>query len=141
MKLKHSVIGGGLIVALSVGACAVPVAANAAAVSRPIAVSSTALSGIEASSIARAAHTAPAVGTGTANGLATEQQAGALVRAFIAAVKKWGAAAYQALVKAVKSGYSAFVRWLGTVPNWVKNVVSGLTTSALYDTIRQILGL
>lgn len=140
-KLKHSMVGAGLIVALSLGAAAVPVASNAS-VERSSATSSViAGSGtVSVSGGASGAASAPRSGT-TPVAASSGQQAGVIARAFIAAVKKWGAAAFKAMVKAIKASYKAFVRWLGTVPGWVKNTAGALGTSALYDAIKHILGL
>jgi hypothetical protein len=75
---------------------------------------------------------------------ANSQQLGALARAaaqaIVNAVKTWGPAAWNAMVNAVKSGYSSFVNWFNSLPGWVKALSSGVSVNAIYDAIKSVLG-
>lgn len=143
MKMKHNLIGAGLIVALAAGAFTVPVTAGASAERTSISASAT------PSRSATTGHNIPvSVGAGVAvsaaagmNDAAAGQQAMGIGRAFIAAVKKYGASVYKAMVKAIKGGYNNFVKWYNTLPGWVKGAAGTIGTSALYDALKSLLGL
>jgi hypothetical protein len=144
MELKRNIVGAGLILALSFGAVAVP-AATTASHDRTTSISSVAAapravaSGSDAGTV-RAIPAGIAVPASTAPS-ATNQQAGPIVRAFVNAVKNYSGTLYNNMVKAVKSGFTSFKNWLNTVPAFIKGLVGSLSASAIYDTIKAILGL
>jgi hypothetical protein len=141
MELKRNLVGAGLILAMSFGAVAVPAATTAShdratSISSVVAAPRSATLGSDAGAL-RAVPAGTAVPTSTT----TNQQAGSIVRIFINAVKNYSGALYNSMVKAVKSGFTAFKNWLATVPAFIKGLVGSLSASAIYDTIKAILGL
>ncbi len=90
---------------------------------------------------------AASIGGGTASPGATGGQVapqsifGPVIRAVIAAIKSvpklWNAA-----VNAAKAGYTAFKNWWqNSVPQWIKNLVTGVTIYDIYTAIRDAIGL
>lgn len=137
MNIKNKLIGGGVIVALCMGAGIGPSMAAAPS-------ASTSVSSISAPARVVLAVSPATPGTlliGASTTTATNQQAGAAARLFIEAVKKLGPVVWNAMVKAVSTGYSAFVKWVGTIPGWVQGIISGVGSGAVYDIIKGLLGL
>lgn len=138
MTLKQNLAGAGLVVALSLGVVAVPTTAHASERTVSVVAAETSAQGSTRQLGATAPAPAPAPAAPASSPEADERGVGSI---FIKAVKKYGASAYKAMVKSVKSGYSAYKRWFNALPGWVKAASGGITVDALYDLIKSALGL
>lgn len=137
MTMKHNLVGAGIVVALGLGTLTVP--STAFASERPATVSAASIADLPGpTNTTGSTRSAPVPLPPTSSTEASERGIGSI---FIKAVKKYGASAYSAMVKAAKSSYSAFKRWFNGLPGWVKVASGGITVDALYDVIKSALGL
>lgn len=140
MRQWRHLVAGALVIGLSLGTAAVPATALAASATTTRAPGD-ATAVLHVGTRQPVGHETAGSVTGRTSGVTTEQERNAIGRAFVNAVKKYGASAFTAMVRAATSGRSAFKRWFDTMPGWVKVVSGSIGTDALYDVIKSTLGL
>lgn len=131
-----------------VGAMGITGIAATASVASPSSVVAAGVSSTTSASVGATTAAGPGVAAGTsvavqvpgpaAGGSATTLGVvGTVIKALKAIPKLWNAA-----VEKVKAGYRAFKSWWdNSVPQWIKNLLTGVTIYDIYQEIRNLIGL